>query len=374
MKKEVKAAELKRYNANSRGTRTGDCVNRALSLALDIPYQEMRKILNERAKDHGGAWNVQTVYYPIMKEHGCSEWKRDGLGYKDGTGKVTYTTQLEDFVDNIADPSKTYLVITGKNGLVSDHIVCVRDGKVWDSWDSRDQIVFKYSEAPQNTKQVAAELQLGTLAREYAEPAIDAQIKKYINRKKWNCNYWEIYTTRAINFQIKVSCNLLFDSEDWIVKQRKYSFDVLYVIEPTMTEEDAIKFIEDITKVRVYDRMYAIGDQEKKLKEAEEIKKQAGEEGLGREGMYLDKREQRFFNSLPGWVKPLVTSLWIQNPGQYSDSYFLSIKPLPNDPNKADRKRIRFEWYDSASVKDMLSRYKKNFEIPYDDYSPYEEY
>ena len=64
----------------------------------------------------------------------------------------------------------------------------------------------------------------------------------------------------------------------------------------------------------------------------------------------------------------------IQNPGQYSDSYSVWIRPLPSDTRSYPRNRIIFESYDALMMKDMLRRYKSKGEVPFEDYEPWEEY
>ena len=45
MERDVVAAELKRYNANNRGTNTTDCVNRSISMAFGKDYVEVHRDL-----------------------------------------------------------------------------------------------------------------------------------------------------------------------------------------------------------------------------------------------------------------------------------------------------------------------------------------
>ena len=121
----IEAATLKYYNANNRGNRTSDCVKRALSLALDISYTDISKLLNaEMHRQHEDAWNYPNVYGKVAKDLGCSDWIYDGVTNENGRMK------LDEFVDTVLDPNQTYLVHTGRSASVRDHIVCVRDGKI----------------------------------------------------------------------------------------------------------------------------------------------------------------------------------------------------------------------------------------------------
>lgn len=139
-----------------------------------------------------------------------------------------------------------------------------------------------------------------------------------------------------------------------------------------MDEDEAVSHAQKIAKIRTYDRMYAIGDQEKKLKEAEEVKKNMGSATDQRALRWLTPREEKFVNSLPGWVKPLITYVSVQDPGVYADSYRLTIRPLPSGAKSEGE--ITFYGMQSWAIKDMLKRYREKGEIPDVDYSVYEEY
>ena len=54
MIRKIESAELVRYNANSSGKMSPDCVKRALSLAFDVPYSQIAKMLNEEMKKMPG--------------------------------------------------------------------------------------------------------------------------------------------------------------------------------------------------------------------------------------------------------------------------------------------------------------------------------
>lgn len=371
----IKAADFQRYNANSSGNHTGDCVKRALSLALDISYNDISKMLNNKMKElRRNKWNIRQVYGPVMRENGCSDWL--SAGTRDNNNEPV---TLAYFVDNVVDPNEIYLVHTGTRlsdlgNVKTNHIVCVRNGKVWDTWDSRKEYVSDYAVVESGqSKQIVEKFSLGVLAHDYIEPLIHDEISKYANRRKWMLNSLELSVVRAINYQVKIDCTFLLKATELIEKNRRYSFSVICPIEPTMDEQEALDHMMKIAKIRTYDRMYAINEQEKKLKEAAEIK-QSAEMASSNRTLFLDKREAKFLNSLPGWVQPIVTFFSIDYPGQYHDSYKLNIRPLPSDSKHAGRQRLEFEAYTATDLKEMLNRYKKNFEIPFEDYDPFEEY
>ena len=89
--------------------------------------------------------------------------------------------------------------------------------------------------------------------------------------------------------------------------------------------------------------------------------------------------EKRFLKGLPEWIHPFIKYIDVNNPGQYSDSYSLSILPIKGDPKKpaGDMKSkdlVEFYGYDSNMVKEEVNRYKQSYERPGYDYDPIEEY
>lgn len=142
-------------------------------------------------------------------------------------------------------------------------------------------------------------------------------------------------------------------------------------IAPTATYDKAVSKVKEVAKIRTYDRMYAIVQQEKKLKEEQEIVSQIGEP-YNINHLFMDGREEKFFNSLPGWAKPLVTYININQPGSWHDSYQLYLNPLPG--HRSAGGKVIFEAYNAADIKDMLRRYRDKDEVPGMDYDIFEEY
>ena len=79
-------------------------------------------------------------------------------------------------------------------------------------------------------------------------------------------------------------------------------------------------------------------------------------------GLYLSTQERKFFNTLPGWAKPLVTYLSIQQPGQYPDSYEMYMVPLPDDTKHDRSDTIMLQGWNAADIKHNLEHYKETFE------------
>lgn len=366
MKNRIKAAELKLYNANSRGNRSPDCVKRGLSLAFDIPYNEMGKLLNQKMKElRYDAWNRTPVFKRVIEDLG------GGMRISVEESGVT----VDDFADQ--HPSGIYIVLCGaKDDGSTTHLVTIRDGKIWDSWNSKRYFVESYWEIDGSDRKAIRDTDknfMKGIAETYALPAVHNEILRYINKKGWLSSDASTNIVVVNDHQIAIRCKVNLFKDNILKKDRNYRFDVVLVIEPTWTEPEIIEFVQKIGKQRAYDRMWTVNEQEKKLKEAAEIENQIGEAGK-LDDMYLTEQEERFVNSLPGWVRPLIQHIYIQNPGQYMDSYRLKIKKLPNDNVHPDDEYFTFEAETASDMKEMLYDYKHNLRVEGIDYSWWDEH
>lgn len=67
MKQRIYSAEYKMYNANNRGKRVGDCVNRAISLAFNIDYNEAHRRLVDKMHEYKcNSWKIYPVYEAVI--------------------------------------------------------------------------------------------------------------------------------------------------------------------------------------------------------------------------------------------------------------------------------------------------------------------
>ena len=367
----IESAELVRYNANSSGRKTGDCVKRAISLAFDLTYNEVAKLLINKMKSTRGQdkWNVRPVFEAVIKD----------LAPNAKHYVAEEAKKLTDFVDEDVDPNKVYLILTGKKLGQTDHLVCVRDKKIWDSWNSANEIVNDWYELTRTSTKQFTDIKdhMKELATYVMQDIVNNEIVNYMVKRKWS--YGPIDIEMYIKeYQLIADAAICLEKNDWINKRRYYNFRIVVPLAPTMTVEDATEFIKKMAKQRTYDKMYTIDTEEKRLKEQEEIKKEMDYEGYEpyRNDIYSYRtpQEEKFLHSLPAWVSPLVEYIDIQNPGQYSDSYRVKIKPLPKDPRHTKDSVLWFEGYQAYQVRDMLKRYKDTFEVPGEDYDWHEEY
>ena len=108
------------YNANPYKIRVGDCVIRAISKALNQPWEDTYIDLTIQGYLMGDLLSSNAVWGAYLKSKGFT---RDIVS---NDCPECYT--IEDFCNE--HPKGTYIIGTGT------HAVCVEDGCVFDTWDS----------------------------------------------------------------------------------------------------------------------------------------------------------------------------------------------------------------------------------------------
>lgn len=116
------------YNPNPRGKSVGDCTIRALTKALDKDWNEAYMTLVIEGLCMCDMPSSNAVWGNVLKAAG---FKRYILP---DTCPDCYT--IRQFCDDY--PQGVYVVGTGS------HVVCVKDGCYYDSWDSGDETPVYY--------------------------------------------------------------------------------------------------------------------------------------------------------------------------------------------------------------------------------------
>lgn len=363
MSSNVEAANFTQYNANSRGTRSTDCVKRAISMAFDIDYNQVSKMLTSRCKALASdSWKTRPIFDSVIKELGGKHITKKEMGDP---------VLVSDFID--AHPNGSYIMLTGpKSTGHTDHMTCAIDGTLFDTWDSSNQYVFDYY-IVEGVAHVFTDISDETpqLFQE-GMPLIETLSRKYHDKYKLEGDI--VLDKHSYSGDFNLVYFITYENDPYLSSD--VDLKLTCVFTPTMTYEQAQKKMTDTIKVRIYDFFYAINQKLQNKREEISILKQGNYnpkdlERAARNKSWLHGAEKRFYESLPGWAKALLLRIDINAPGQFSDSYSLTLLPLPNDPRKS---YVDFDGYDAGMIRSMLDDYKTKLERPYDDYSPYERY
>ena len=115
------------YNPNPHERETGDCVIRAIVKALDMDWEKVYMALTLKGLQLSMWGDTNAVWEAYLKEKG---FLRQVI-----PNYCPDCYSIEEFSKD--HPAGTFIVATGS------HVVCVKDGDVYDSWDS-SQLVPSY--------------------------------------------------------------------------------------------------------------------------------------------------------------------------------------------------------------------------------------
>ena len=116
------------FNPNPKGKRVGDCTVRALCKALGQSWEKTYVDLCVYGLMHSDMPSANAVWGAYLKSKGFSRY------IIPDTCPDCYT--LEQFCTE--HPQGIYVV------ALSGHVVTVQDGKIYDSWDSRNETPIYY--------------------------------------------------------------------------------------------------------------------------------------------------------------------------------------------------------------------------------------
>lgn len=116
------------YNPSPVGRNVGDCSVRAVAKALNTDWETAYALISLNGYLMGDMPSSNSVWGAVLRQHGFS---RHAIP---NTCPDCY--DINDFAND--HPKGTYVVGTG------NHVVTIKDGAVYDSWDSRKEIPVYY--------------------------------------------------------------------------------------------------------------------------------------------------------------------------------------------------------------------------------------
>ena len=116
------------YNPNPTGRMVGDCSVRAISKALDIDWETAYTLIMIAGYKMGDMPSSNSVWGAVLRENG---FYRENI-----PNECPYCYTAAEFISD--HPKGTYVLGFGK------HVATVKDGVLYDSWNSSKEIVQYY--------------------------------------------------------------------------------------------------------------------------------------------------------------------------------------------------------------------------------------
>ena len=116
------------FNPNPQGNKVGDCVIRAIAKALDMSWEDVYLELTIQGYMMGDLLSSNGVWDAYLKGKG---FVREIIPFEcpDCYGLLEFANEHSE---------GTYVVGTGS------HAICVRDGVIYDAWNSSNEIPIYY--------------------------------------------------------------------------------------------------------------------------------------------------------------------------------------------------------------------------------------
>ena len=109
---------------NPAGRNVGDCAVRAVSVALGVDWESAFAMISNNAFQMGDMPSSNSVWGAVLRQHG---FKRSVIP---NSCPDCYT--IGDFAED--HPKGVFVVCTG------NHVCTIRDGLIYDSWDSSREV------------------------------------------------------------------------------------------------------------------------------------------------------------------------------------------------------------------------------------------
>lgn len=126
------------YNANPKGKMTTDCVVRAITVALDQPWEQTIREMAEMSIKTGYMLNENMGMDKYLQSKGwikCKQPKKpDGTKY---TGKEFCRTLMHPrYSEELNICNKSFNIHHIVANIGGHHTVAIKSGQIWDTWNS----------------------------------------------------------------------------------------------------------------------------------------------------------------------------------------------------------------------------------------------
>lgn len=327
------------YNANTHNVHSGDCVKRAISLAFNLDYEYIAKLLRQKAKElRINSWQVPSVFIPVIE---------DLLPYGD-LKEIYNNGTVAEFT--AAHSVGTYIIQCGEE--YPNHLLCVIDGNIYDSWDSSNLKCFNTYIIDNKASNI------------YSYDEQKNQLKDYANKV---CS--ELISQYGFKYGF-LSCT---DDSEFFVSDFAFNFFIRYHLDEIGYKNygdlcDSVEFtfsprrsLEENQKV-IFKLCKKVITKLAKVVQAyiSEYESQEYYEDL----FEYDRASIKY--KLPLWSQKLLIKAdryFSYNYGSYI--YDLVFQPLQGDPNQYE---LEIKELLVSEIKKDLEQYRKTFERPDIDY------
>lgn len=123
--------KFEKYNANPFKKKTGDCVIRAICVALKEEWEDTYKGLFNTTMETGYSVSSKENYKEYLLRKG---YKMEKMPKKENGKRYT----VKEFIEKIAKPNENYVI------NLANHLTCIEKGKLVDTWDCSRKSVGNY--------------------------------------------------------------------------------------------------------------------------------------------------------------------------------------------------------------------------------------
>lgn len=351
----ILAAILKRYNANTRDSNVGDCVKRSLSVAFRMDYDEVSRELNRIKRDIGAnAFNNLRVVDQFLGRRNTTAWTTIQAGERPTVEVFADEHSIGTFLLLSGDPKEAQF-----HGR-TNHMVCIVDGVIYDSWDSRNEVVVRFVKVNSSASVDDVDTLddwIDEICRDLVEyiSKLDAQCKPYLDVVPgFDGNDRTDKYTHEIYVWVKVLRGTEGPQRDWdtpyYVTGEEISHRIVVKWNPRLSSEANLVNIVKKSKQKIYDWVYMI---RKDLKDHYD--------SLSTETNIQYRGPKSKLMTFPEWVRPLITYYRDDGNPEYGDKYDMRIEALPEDPRAKSSPEVIFVADTLKELKAYLEDYRTSY-------------
>ena len=350
-------ADLKLYNANTRGKSVGDCVKRALCMGFSMDYDEVSRELNKiKREKHQSAYNVSPVFNEFVKRRGTAFYKDDVISPETGVvlGTLDKDTTVREFSETYSEG--TYILEVGKpGGKFSTHLCCVVDGDVYDSWNSTEWKIYEVCVVSEHTSPIY-ELEVDDVINDM-QGDIDYYLERLFNRLKIDYATYSTSYDRSFGrdnrytgvYYVFMKFTQPIPTSSKYHRSKSWGHEIVFKLNPRFDADKNREILFKKFKQKVYDWIYNIVRDIKDAREAEQT------DFSNYSGWGFSNETKKFIMHLPQWVRNRVTDVEFGD-GEYTDKYKVYFQAFDDDPYLKERGD------EVCAVGDTLTDLKSNIE------------